>query len=265
MKQRPGVITVIVPFSRPECALRTLRNFERQLYPDKRLWIVENGPAVGTWAQLGLPADRVLTSSAHQSHARNVGVAELRTSGGGYWAGFDDDDWYSADYLNEVAVNADKANVVGKRQHFISIDDRYLFLFLEQMQNRFAIALTGGALAAWSEESLDFPIQRVAEDIRWCMAMRKAGGRIWNTSVYNYLYRRCTTDHQHASGAQSLDYLIYQHGRGHYLGLLSHRVVSGEREALRMPVQPYQHFDPAQFEAEREAVVALAGEGVRPS
>ena len=250
MKQRPGVITVIVPFSRPEYALRTLQNFERQLYPDKRLWIVENGPAVGAWQRLGLPADRVLTSQAHPSHARNVGIAELRANGGGYWAGFDDDDWYGADYLSEVAANADKADVLGKHQHFIAIDDHHLFLFLENLQNRVAVALTGGTISAWSEESLDFPVQRVAEDIRWCRIMRQAGACIWNTSVYNYLYRRVSMKHEHASGAQSIDRIIYGHGRGHYLGLLSHRVVSGEWEpAARIPVQPHQHFDPELVES----------------
>jgi hypothetical protein len=249
VNKQPGAVTVIVPFSRPEYALRTLQNFERQLYPDKRLWIVENGPAIGTWARLSLPADRVLTSRAHQSHARNVGLNELRSTGGGYWAGFDDDDWYGAEYLTEIAAQADKANVVGKRQHFIGIDDRYLFLFLDHLQSRYTIALTGGALAAWSEESVDFPIQRVAEDIGWCSLMRRAGARIYNTSAYHYLYRRCTDGH-HTSGAQSIDRLIYQHGRGNYLGLLSHRVVSGEREPeLRVPVQPYQHFDPASIES----------------
>jgi hypothetical protein len=251
MKPQPGIITVIVPFSRPEYALRTLQNFQRQLHPDKRLWIVENGPAVGTWARLGLPADRVLTSAAHQSHARNTGIAELRANGGGYWAGFDDDDWYGADYLTEVALNAVKADIVGKHQHFIAVDDYHLFLFLENLQNRFAVALTGGTLAAWSEDSLEFPIQKLAEDIHWCMKMRSNGARLWNTSVYNYLYRRCTDSHVHASGPLSIDRMIYRGGKGHYLGLVSHRVVSGEREPeRRIPVQPHRHFDPGLIEAD---------------
>jgi hypothetical protein len=229
-----------------------LENFQRQLHPDKRLWIVENGPAVGTWARLRLPADRVLTSAAHQSHARNTGITELRINGGGYWASFDDDDWYSADYLTEIVANADKADVIGKHQHFIAVDDQYLFLFLENLQNRVAVSLTGGTLAAWSEDSLDFPIQKLAEDIRWCMQMRRNGARLWNTSVYNYLYRRCTREHAHASGGMSIDRMIYRGGKGHYLGLLSHRVVSGEREPERwVPVQPYRHFDPSLIEAGR--------------
>ena len=235
-------ITVIAPLSRPERAARVVEQFAAQRYADKRLWIVENGTGIGALRTQGLSADRVLTSGRAASLARNTALDELKRNGGGYWSSWDDDDEYLPDYLSEVCECSTRAEVTGKEPHFVSYDDEHLFFFHAGREQRFTERCQGGTLSGWAENALPFPDLRLAEDLRWCEAMRKAGARIWSRGIHHYIYRRTSTG-THATGQQSIELMIYTQGRGLYLGPVDRAIVSGERP---MPegraVQPHQRF-----------------------
>lgn len=233
----PTKITVIVPFSRAERAHAVFSNFARQRYPDKRLWVVCN-----RGADYALPADRVLTSGNGAGAARNEGVGELKRSGGGYFVMMDDDDWYGPAFLTEVAENTHRANVVGKAHHFVSYDDQHLFLFYPKRARSFCRWVTGGTIGAWSEDALAFPTGK-SEDLYWCVAMVKAGAKLWNTSVHHYLHRRMSrVDHGHETGALSIDDFIYRVGGGEFLGPVDPEVVTGGVPPYRYPVRRHEGF-----------------------
>jgi len=239
-----SLITVIVPLSRPELAEHVVDQFARQSHPDKRLWIVENGRGIGAMQRQMLWADRVLSSGQAASLARNTALDELKRSGGGYWCSWDDDDEYLPKYLSEVAACSSRAEVTGKEPHFVSYDDEHLFFFHAGRDSRFTERCQGGTLSGWAETALPFPQLRLGEDLRWCEAMRKVGARIWSRGIHHYLYRRRSAGpHQHATGRQTIEMMIYTQGRGMYLGPVDPRVISG---ALPLPegrpVRPHERF-----------------------
>lgn len=200
------VIWVIVPFSRPEHASRVLANFARQRFAGKRLIVVGNG-ACGAAGSLSIGGAHWITSAAHPAHARNEALAFIRKRGGGFFSLMDDDDWYGPGYLDEVAGYARSADVVGKRQHFVSLGEgltdpapQLLLCYRRYAESDPAPWLTGGAISGWAETAVDFPVVRGTEDLAWCDRMIAQGARLRGLSIYHYLYRRSYKGAEHTYG-----------------------------------------------------------------
>ena len=113
-----NTIYAIVPFSRPDMLENVKNNFVRQKFLDKKLIIVENGPAIGACKKYNFQPDILLTSDAHQSHAKNTAINELNKRGGGFWTTLDDDDWYgkSLHFSEMINVYAGNGNFVSTKQ-----------------------------------------------------------------------------------------------------------------------------------------------------
>ncbi|HTM56694.1 MAG TPA: glycosyltransferase family A protein [Pirellulales bacterium] len=239
-------ITVIVPLSRPELWPNVLHLFRQQTYFDKRLWVVFNGRALGATALAQGVADRLLTSRPNCAIARNTALSELRAEGGGYFALWDDDDYYGPGYLSDVASDAARAEVTGKQTHFVSYAERYLFFYYPERASRMTRAAQGGTLAGRAEDALDFPEMRRGEDLAWCEQMRAKGARIYNRGLYHYRY--CLggdAAHAHATGVQSVTSVIYRLGRGSYIGAVEDRIVDGILPVPHgRPVLPHHPFEP---------------------
>lgn len=176
------MITVIAPHARPEFSANLLANFRRQRGVDARLLVVENGAAWGT-TQTGEGVE-VTWSGSHQADAMNTGLAWLIANGGGPWARFDDDDWYSPDYLSETLALLGRAEVVGKPWGFVMLDDG-LYRFSGGKH------FTGGTLAARSPAVLQFE-RRPDDDLDWCKRMRANGAEMLAGEPWGYCYDRRT-------------------------------------------------------------------------
>jgi hypothetical protein len=178
------LITVIAPHARPEFAANLLANFRRQRAVEALLVVVENGVAVGGEWPAGVV---VLRSEPHQADAMNAGLKWLRANGNAPWARFDDDDYYSADYLADVETGLWMYPVVGKTWGFVLFDDG-LYRF-GGAQHGHAQTLTGGTLAAQSADVV--PFGRFADDdVQWCRDMRQSGVDLWATEHRGYCYDR---------------------------------------------------------------------------
>lgn len=190
------LISVVVPFSRPDCLRRTLDNFARQRHPDKRLVLVENGEAIGACARAGVTGATVLESAPHLSHAKNLGIEWVRAHGGGFWTTFDDDDHYGAGYLELVAQGATRAGVVGAPRHYVRLADGLHLFNYDRGRGPFSgQCFHGATLGAWAEESVEFPVVALGEEAGFCAAMLVAGARLWSVGPGEYVYRRSGDSH----------------------------------------------------------------------
>jgi hypothetical protein len=221
-------VTVIVPLTRSHELERVVGCFRSQTYAARRLWIIENGPAVGTCRSIGWAPDLVLTSEPSAAAARNEAIAELGRRGGGWWASWDDDDWYGPRYLQEMMVAREHGDVVVKQHHMMCCSER-LLLANERYANRLVRRGSGGALLARAEDSIEFERVKLNEDLRWTVAMADLGAKLWNSSIYHYLHRR-VPGQQQLTGELSLSQLVYLHRGAWDLGPVDLDVVQGDRE-----------------------------------
>ena len=188
-------INVIVPFSRPAMLDNVINNFLRQHYSNKRLILVENGPAIGACIKKGVYPDLLLQSEPHQSFAKNTALEELRKIGG-FWTTFDDDDYYGPSYLEELAEFSNKATIIGKFSHFMLTTENALRLYLSSRENRLTRFVHGPTISAWAEDSVDFKdTGRWGEDNDWIDRMTLKGALVYATSRWNFVFQR--SKHQH--------------------------------------------------------------------
>lgn len=183
-------VTVIVPLSRPRFMRDVIENFARQTFARKRLVIVENGEAVGACAKAGFVPDVVLTSDAHQSAAKNVGLEWLRERGGGFFATMDDDDYFGPRYLEEAVAHSGRGDIIGKSACFTRTAGGVMRYFEHEGALQFVNYVHGPTIAAWAEFVDDFPLIAWGEDAAFIIAARKAGAKAWATSRFHFLQRR---------------------------------------------------------------------------
>jgi hypothetical protein len=185
-------INVVVPFSRPRNKAMVLQNFGRQVYPNKRLIVVENGAGIGTF---GAHEAAVLrTSPAGQSVAKNTAIDFLRKTGERFMSVFDDDDHYMPSYLAEQVPHLEKFPLVGKNQHLVMQKDGF-FLLNPYSHSGTYDWCSGGVQTFDVKESGYYPIQQTGEDVQFCHDMIARGRLLYVTSPWNYVYERRNADH----------------------------------------------------------------------
>jgi glycosyltransferase involved in cell wall biosynthesis len=181
-------IIIICPFSRPEFAKSVYDNFLRQDYQNKELIIIENGKAIGAWKY---PTGTVLQSANHQAAAKNKGLEYIGDKfKGQFWTTWDDDDYYGANQLSELAENSDKADVVGKLNIFMRASNGKLRFIDMGAENDFVESLWGCSISSWIQD-VEFPDTGVwGEDLSWIDIMKGNGAKLWATSRYNICINR---------------------------------------------------------------------------
>jgi hypothetical protein len=187
---------IIVPFSRPDFLGNVRENFDRQTQEGKKLCIVENGDAVGHCKQVGFEPDMLLSSDAHPSSARNVGLAALRDLDA-HFCCMDDDDWYGHYYQQEHILAGARGRITGKVTHWVHFEGLgKLWLFNRQKAGRQVAWVQGATVGGFARDVADFPIVDLGEELDLCQAHRAAGGDVLNTSVGHFVYmRRETASH----------------------------------------------------------------------
>lgn len=225
-------VWVLVPLSRPENVARVIENFSRQVFANKSLVVVLNGRARDLQPeQAGLSWATVLTSDAHQSIAKNTALEEVRRRGGGFTVVMDDDDWYGPHFLTESCGYARKYDITGKMRHFISVNDRELWLCRREQRLRTNTWLNGGTIACWAETAPQYPILPHGEDSDFVVGAQMGGMKIFSTDIYHYLYRREDQGLQaHVWPISGHNLRIYESERGALdLGPVDLSIVTGER------------------------------------
>ena len=149
---------------------RVLSNFSRQAYPNKRLLIVENGDACHAYS--GDDADCVLVSEAHQSSARNAGIAWLkRNRPDAYWVSMDDDDYYGEGYLSEHVLFAKPGRATGKWFGWYQFDSGLVYFGHGVPQYEPVPCLLGATIGSYVADAALFPEVQTGEEGGYCSKM----------------------------------------------------------------------------------------------
>jgi hypothetical protein len=191
-------VWVIVPFSRPQFFDNLVLNFKRQNFPNKKLILVENGDAIGTCKERGFEPDVLLTSGSHQATAKNEGLGYIRKHGYGFWATFDDDDYYGPNYLSEMIGYSDKAEIIGKGDFFVRMAGGTLRSFEGIGTLEYTNFIHGPTICSWAELCMDFPnTGQIGEDCSLVQRMIEEGARVWASSKYNFIFHRYPDENHH--------------------------------------------------------------------
>lgn len=201
------MFTAIVPTCRPDKIETIASNWLRQKFSNKRLIIVENGPAIGSCHRVNLqsiiPDLIVRSSEPHVSLARNVGIETALDLPDTQWLAMcDDDDWYGANYLTEMAKAIEIAGpgcVYGKAISFAYLGSHGFCLFAEPLQYTIAGFLHGPTIVIHKDVLADLRYDKVGsgEDMKLCEELRNRRIPMLRTSIYNYAYLRGNDENLH--------------------------------------------------------------------
>lgn len=203
-RSRNGV-SIIVCTKRRQCMRTLLHNYKRQNYRNKELIIILNHDQlqVDEYRKAAKPYKNVrvygLPGRVSLGRCLNYGVTQARYS---LIAKFDDDDYYAAGYLTESvrALLKTKADIVGKRAHYMYLGGKGLLLLRYPDQaNRYVSLIQGATLLATRHvlSQVGFPDQNRGECIRLFRNSKARGYRIYSGSTSNFLAIRRRNSRNH--------------------------------------------------------------------
>lgn len=197
-------IDVICVSSRPDYLDHALANHRRQRYPRTRLIFVTNSDefdrARVESAVAEFPGSRVLHMPSHLTLGECLNAA-LEISDAEFFAKFDDDDWYGAEYLADMvlATRFADATVYGKRSFHAHVEGADCTVVRhEGHEFEYTKLVMGGTLLVRRSDIGDIRFEAVPSgtDTRFLKACTERGLKIFSTDRFNYLMiRRATTAH----------------------------------------------------------------------
>jgi glycosyltransferase involved in cell wall biosynthesis len=234
-------IWCVVPFSRPHQLQWVVDLFKSQTYHNKKLLIVENGQAVGACKKAGIEPDVILTSRPHQSYAKNEALLYLKDNGFGddIWTTWDDDDYYGPVYLEEIASNIHKGDIVGKTSSFMRLTDGRLYCLTKWPENAEAELpfIHGPTVTGRVKESILFTYMDWGEDLVWVREMAGYGAKIYRTSRYHWCYFRYPNT-KHTWLISDNEIMIGNSGHMFFMsGMFEPDIVNGTCDGLMEPVK----------------------------
>ncbi|MGO1630305.1 MAG: glycosyltransferase family protein [Microbacterium sp.] len=198
-------VSVLAPTNRPEHVENIFANFSRQAFSSKQLVLITHGFEVEPrrLTQLKdeyavenlriIPAEAELTLGA----CLNRGIARAE---GSTIAKMDDDDYYAPEYLGDMshALAYSRADVVGKRAHYMYLEDRStLIVRLPDQDHRYVDFVIGPTIVAAKSLLTEIPFEdrTRGEDSSLMRNVTAAGGRIYATDRFNFCQYRGAHDH----------------------------------------------------------------------
>jgi hypothetical protein len=197
-------IDVICVSSRPDYLRRALDNFRRQQYANTRLIFVTNSDDFDRddveTAVSEFGGSRVLHLPSHLTLGECLNAA-LEISTAEFFAKFDDDDHYGADYLSDMvlATRFADATIYGKRTFHAHVEGLDCTVVRhEGHEFSYTNLVMGGTLLVRRSDIGDLRFEAVPSgtDTRFLKACSARDLRIFSTDRFNYLMvRRATTAH----------------------------------------------------------------------
>jgi len=183
---------VIVAFSRENELQNVIKNFTQQRLQSKKLIIVENGSAKGTCKRQGFTPDVLLSSGNHQALAKNEAIQWIRNHGGGWWATFDDDDYYGPGYLEKIWAVKDKAEIIGQSSIFVRTIGGRVRLFSRFISDEYTSGVHGSTICAHTHACPYFSEHTGVwgEDWQFIADYKSQGARVWSTSPHGHMLKR---------------------------------------------------------------------------
>lgn len=119
-----------------------------------------------------------------------------------YIARIDDDDYYGANYLQEIydALVSKKGDIVGKVRNYVYfMDEKILFSLKEPVCDMVAESLPGGTISFHKDvfKKLQFSDIIWGEDNFFCRTAAKMGLKVYATSKNDFIYIRYNNMYKH--------------------------------------------------------------------
>ena len=191
-------VDVICVSCRPSYFDRLVDNYRRQTYENTRLLFVPNSDAFD-WGRVeaaleAIPGARMLRLPARLTFGECINEA-IRITDGDFFAKFDDDDHYGANYLSDMvlATRFADATIYGKRTFHAHVEATDCTVVCQE-GNEFTYTnfVAGGTFLVRRRDVADIPFEPVREDpdTRFREACLATGRRIFSTDRFNYLFMR---------------------------------------------------------------------------
>lgn len=173
-------------------------NFTRQKIEKKELIIVLNTNKIdiNKWKERAKSYDNIkifqLSANKSLGECLNYGINKSKYN---IIAKFDDDDYYSPDYLIESidALKKKNCHVVGKGTTIVYFkSSKILALRTPGLEHRFVKFINGSTLVFNKEifNNIKFHNVNTAEDVKFCRDCNRRRIKIYSTSKYNHVYIR---------------------------------------------------------------------------
>lgn len=175
---------LIIPTNRPNDWSNILSNIKKQsLQPDVVI-AVENGNHL-SWTK---EATITIQSEENVGLARQKGLEVARDKyPNSFFAMIDGDDYYGSSYLEEIFINKDKADIIGKHKVFYKFENTNVLAISNGIENDFCEVVHGPTMACHTANALDFQkCNGWGEDMCWQKRMFDDGFKLYATSRYNF-------------------------------------------------------------------------------
>lgn len=212
------MVSIITVTKRGHFLENVFNNYERQRHKEKELIIILNNDAIDIdrWRKKAQEIETVrvfrLKSSITLGECYNFAISKAKYD---YIAKFDDDDYYSAYYLQEAlkGLQVSGADMVGKSTIFIYYlsnqlltlyNDKKEFIELRLKEELYEKYLVGATFVFKKEIFQDVAFEKVnvGEDTLFLKACFRKGFKLYSTSKYNYVYIRYPNIRHHTSTFQ---------------------------------------------------------------
>jgi GT2 family glycosyltransferase len=201
------MISVITCTNREESLINILMNYDRQHYKHKELVIIINNNSIDLdeWKSKSQKYKhvKILKEDENQSLGKclNIGIQQAR---GYFIAKFDDDDYYSSQYLSQSlkALRNAKVNVIGKTRIYMYFESEKLltifnpYKFAGSMSNSEEVyntaILMGGTLFVKKSvfQNIGFRDTSVGEDTAFCEDCKLNDIKTFSSTIKGYVYIR---------------------------------------------------------------------------
>lgn len=205
MNPTSSAISILTCTKRSECIDTLFDNYQRQNFNPKELIVIINNDS--------LRIEDYIAAAKKHSNVRVYKLSEFRTLGYclnygvhlanyNYIAKFDDDDYYSINYLSDSmqVLQKTKADIVGKRAHYMYLNDKKLLLLRYlRMENKYVTNVQGATLLVKRKvfHKISFPDQNRGECVKFCADCAAHGFKIYAGNKYNFaaIRRKNSKDH----------------------------------------------------------------------
>lgn len=200
-----SAVSILTCTKRADCINTLFDNYRRQNFNPKELIVIINNN--------DLKINDYITAAKKHKNVRVYKIPEHRSLGFclnfgvqlakySYIAKFDDDDYYATNYLTDSmeTLHKSKADIVGKRAHFMYLNDKKLLLVrYSHMENKYVTNLQGATLLIKRNvfQQISFPDRNRGECVKFCSDCAAHGFKIYAGNKYNFaaIRRKNSKDH----------------------------------------------------------------------
>ncbi|WP_375103269.1 glycosyltransferase family 2 protein [Paenibacillus sp. RS8] len=200
-----SAVSILTCTKRADCINTLFDNYRQQNFNPKELIVIINNN--------DLKINDYITAAKKHKNVRVYKIPEHRSLGFclnfgvqlakySYIAKFDDDDYYATNYLTDSmeTLHKSKADIVGKRAHFMYLNDKKLLLVrYSHMENKYVTNLQGATLLIKRNvfQQISFPDRNRGECVKFCSDCAAHGFKIYAGNKYNFaaIRRKNSKDH----------------------------------------------------------------------